>query len=248
MSRRDSTTDVGGDRSDGASAAARRRSATWVRWIEWFAWGAGLLLLAVWVAAWSHRTVSGANDIRKFREARLVYRSASVSTDSGSAAIGAPDPESVDFTLWSESRIRHYEQTLRENLDPPLALLRIPSIDLEVPVHDGVGELILNRAVGRIDGTARPGEPGNLGVAGHRDGFFRGLKDVRLGDEIELETLSATYHYRVDELLIVMPTDTEVLEPTAEPTITLVTCYPFYHVGSAPKRFIVRASLDRTSP
>jgi sortase A len=129
----------------------------------------------------------------------------------------------------------------------PLAVLRIPGIELEVPVLDGTDEVTLNRAVGWIPGTARPGEPGNLGIAGHRDGFFRGLKDLRLGDRIELETLTQNGVYVIDDLLIVDPEDTFVLEPTTSPAITLVTCYPFYHVGKAPRRYIVRANLAESA-
>jgi sortase A len=239
---------AGEKRASGPPAGPVSTTRPWLRRVERLALLAGLLLIAVYAAAWIHRTVSGRDDVERFREAQLALRNATEPEVPGSGPAGSSEPSAIDFTLWSESRIRHYEETLRERLDPPLALLRIPSIDLEVPVHDGEDELTLNRAVGRIDGTALPGEPGNLGIAGHRDGFFRGLKDVKPEDLIELETLSATYRYRVDELLIVDPTDTEVLDPTAEPAITLVTCYPFYYVGSAPRRFIVRATLADASP
>ena len=111
---------------------------------------------------------------------------------------------------------------------------------------DGTDNLTLNRAVGRIAGTARPGEPGNLGIAGHRDGFFRGLKDLAPGGELELETLDgAQLVYTVRDIWIVQPEDVHVLDPTPEPSLTLVTCFPFYHVGSAPERYIVRAVLGR---
>ncbi len=106
----------------------------------------------------------------------------------------------------------------------------------------GTDELTLNRAVGHIGGTAWPGDAGNVGIAGHRDGFFRGLKDIAIGDSIELMTLTRSEHYVVDDLLIVDPSETHVLKPTQEQMITLVTCYPFYYVGKAPQRFIVRAT------
>jgi len=112
----------------------------------------------------------------------------------------------------------------------------------------------LNRAVGHIEDTAKPGEKGNVGIAGHRDGFFRGLKDVVKGDTMELETTSGKETYRVDDIrivkpedvgvldpTIVKPEDVGVLDPTSEPVITLVACYPFYFVGHAPERYIVRA-------
>src|SRR6185503_18622734 len=99
----------------------------------------------------------------------------------------------------------------------------------------------LDRGVGHIEHTAAPRSDGNSGIAGHRDGFFRGLKDIGSGDAIELETLGEREVYRVDRMWIVDPTDVSVLDPTPTPSLTLVTCYPFYFVGSAPQRYIVRA-------
>jgi len=136
-----------------------------------------------------------------------------------------------------------YQETLFEEFDAPLAVLRIERLKIEVPVLPGTDEVTLNRGVGWIDGTAGPGSNGNFAVAGHRDGFFRSLKDIELGDDILVETLGGTHLYVVDDLTIVDPTDVWVLQPRATPTVTLVTCYPFYFAGSAPQRFIVRASL-----
>jgi len=127
----------------------------------------------------------------------------------------------------------------------PLAVLRIPKLHLAVPVLDGTDALTLNHAVGRITGTAWPGEPGNIGIAGHRDSFFRGLKDVKVGDAIELEMAGKTDTYIVDQIQIVTPHAVNVLLPRSAPSVTLVTCYPFYFVGSAPRRFIVHASLTQ---
>ena len=123
----------------------------------------------------------------------------------------------------------------------PLAVLRIPRLKLAVPILEGIGALVLDRGAGHIPDTARPGEPGNIGIAGHRDSFFRSLKDVKAGDEIELATRGARERYVVERTWIVDPDDVSVLEPTSAPSMTLVTCYPFYYVGSAPRRFIVRA-------
>jgi len=141
----------------------------------------------------------------------------------------------------AEDRIEEYEASLKHEFDPPLAVLRIPSIDLEVAVLAGTSELVLNRGVGHITGTPLPGDGGNVGIAGHRDGYFRGLKDIAEGDEIEMITLTGLERYAITDLFIVEPPDVWVLEPTEVPSITLVTCYPFYFVGSAPQRFIVRA-------
>lgn len=130
----------------------------------------------------------------------------------------------------------------------PLAVLRIPKIKLAVAVLEGTAESTLNRAVGHIETTALPGSDGNSGIAGHRDRFFRGLKDIRAGDLLELETLTSVDTYRVERTWIVDPHEVSVLDPTDSPSITLVTCYPFYFVGSAPQRFIVRAVRTHRVP
>lgn len=148
-----------------------------------------------------------------------------------------------DYSLWSPKRVEDYEASLQVSMNAPQALLRIPSLDLQVPVLDGIDELTLNRAVGRIPGTARPGGLGNVGIAGHRDGFFRVLKDISVGDEVELVTWRERFLYHVTEIDIVEKHDTTVLSGSDDSMITLVTCYPFYFVGHAPKRYIVRATL-----
>ena len=152
---------------------------------------------------------------------------------------------SPDRTLWSPERVRGFDESFSQQFAAaPLAILRIPRIELEVPVLAGTDELSLNRCVGHIEGTPRPGFSGNVGIAGHRDGFFRGLKDVSAGDVLELESPERTDHYRIESITIVSPDRVDVLAPTEVPTLTLVTCYPFYYIGSAPKRYIVRAALD----
>jgi len=151
-------------------------------------------------------------------------------------------PSNVDYRLWSPKRIKEYEASIAERNDGPLAVMRIPNLDIEAAVLPDSTDWALNRGLGWIEGTARPGDPGNVGVAGHRDGFFRGLKDIASGDTIELELPGRVEQYRVSGITIVKPEDVSVLEPTPEPTLTLVTCYPFYFVGSAPERFIVKAT------
>jgi sortase A len=98
--------------------------------------------------------------------------------------------------------------------------------------------------VGHIEGTAGPRDVGNVGIAGHRDGFFRVLKDIAPGDMVELALLDKVRHFRVERLSIVGPDDTWVLAPSTSSQLTLVTCHPFYFVGSAPRRFIVHAAAD----
>ena len=208
--------------------------------------GLGLLLIAVWAGIRLHGSLSERAEIRRFESAKKVIRSESPVRETAKPVI-LGSRRAADTSLWSPKRILAYEESLRAQVQPPLALLRIASIGLEVPVLDGTDDFTLNRAVGRIAGTARPGEFGNVGIAGHRDGFFRGLKDVHPGDPIELETLTGTQTYLVADIRIVSPDDVSVLESTAGPALTLVTCFPFYFVGDAPRRYIVRAVPARTA-
>jgi sortase A len=126
--------------------------------------------------------------------------------------------------------------------------LAIPRLNLAVMVREGADEGTLSRAVGHIPGTALPGKAGNVGLAGHRDTFFRALRNIHPDDTIELETTAGTYRYLVQSTRIVTPRDVSVLKASGGETLTLVTCYPFYYVGSAPKRFIVHAALIQEPP
>jgi sortase A len=147
-----------------------------------------------------------------------------------------------------ESQI-HYEEEHQESQPKPavklgdiLGRVDIPRLGISVAVLQGISSRILRVGVGHIEGTPLPGQTGNTGIAGHRDTFFRELKDVRKNDEIQLRTATVLLHYEVDWVKVVDPDDMTVLEPsTFGSTLTLVTCYPFYFIGSAPKRFVVRA-------
>ena len=147
----------------------------------------------------------------------------------------------VDMALWSPGRVKAYQAALQQETPPTLAILRIPRLKLEVPVYDGTTDAVLDLAAGRIEGTALPGTTGNVGIAAHRDGFFRVLKDLKEGDALVLDTPVAAEPYRVEWIRITSPDDVSVIDPTPGPAVTLVGCYPFYHVGPAPQRFIVRA-------
>jgi sortase A len=125
--------------------------------------------------------------------------------------------------------------------DGALGRIEIPRIGLNAMIMEGTGGRTLRRAVGHIPGTALLGKHGNAGIAGHRDTFFRPLRNVQHDDEITLTTLGGTYHYLVDSFQVVAPEDIQVLDDSGDTLLTLVTCYPFYFVGPAPKRFIVRA-------
>jgi sortase A len=191
--------------------------------------GVGIALCAAWVGARLHGEIGRRAGLREFEQAR-----------SRVAPTALPSTE-IDERLWSRKRVLAYRETLRREFPAPLAVLRIPRAKLEVPVLPGTDEMTLNRGVGWIENTTRPGETGNVGIAGHRDGFFRCLKDVAKGDVLTLETAMGPGEYVIDDIRIVSPQDVSVLDATPAPTVTLVTCYPFYFVGDAPRRYIVRA-------
>ena len=124
--------------------------------------------------------------------------------------------------------------------------LVIPRLNLRTMVREGTGETVLTVAAGHIPETALPGELGNVGVAGHRDTLFRGLKNIHRNDLIVFETPAGKYRYRVESTQIVKPEEVSVLRPGPFPELTLVTCYPFRYIGSAPQRFIVKARQVNT--
>jgi len=126
--------------------------------------------------------------------------------------------------------------------DEVLGLMDIPRLGLSVAVLQGTNSRMLRLGVGHIKGTPLPGELGNSGIAGHRDTFFRALEDVRRSDEIDFQTATGQFRYQVDWVKVVAPDDTSVLAPSTDAALTLVTCYPFYFVGPAPNRFVVRAT------
>lgn len=210
----------------------RRRTVVALKYLERGFVGAGCLLLAAYALAQTHAVVGQSQALEAFRLAQLEAQSASP------VAVGS----AVDTSLWAKGRIDAYKDSLAVNMGTPEGLLHIPAVDLTVPIFEGTAELNLSRGVGRIDGTSNIGEPGNIGIAGHRDGYFRSLKDVKVGDVIEVETLDQVVSYRIQNFLIVDPSDIEVLDQTSESILTLVTCYPFYFVGHAPQRYIVQAA------
>jgi sortase A len=186
----------------------------------------------------------------------------------GIVALGYSASVSVDALLFQNREAQRFAQELRpgvkyEKKDPrsesstnlrqqasregtAIASLEIPRIGLSTVVVEGVEDDDLRLAPGHIPGTALPGQPGNIGIAGHRDTFFRPLRLIHKDDVIALITPNEEDRYRVVSIQIVGPDDVGVLYPTSRDTLTLVTCYPFYYLGAAPKRFIVRAERDKT--
>lgn len=129
-----------------------------------------------------------------------------------------------------------------------LGRLDAPSVKLSTAVLEGSDDATLSRGSGHIEDTPFPGQPGNVGIAGHRDTTFRALRRIHIGDALEFKTADRLYRYRISKTWIVGPDDVYVLDPTPRPALTLVTCYPFEFVGHAPNRFIVRADLVGEEP
>lgn len=189
----------------------------------------GLLFLAVLcfmyfgASIWSSHSNAQA-DVNEFQARRMLTTS------------------QPSYQNWSRSRIRHFEAASANSASAPMAVLKIPAVSIEAPVYPHTNADALELGIEHVRGTAGIDQQGNIGLAAHRDGFFRGLKDIAIGDELELTTLSAQYRFRVESTEIVEPDDVGVLRPSNAHKLTLVTCYPFYYVGSAPQRFIVHAT------
>jgi sortase A len=126
--------------------------------------------------------------------------------------------------------------------------IQIPRLRLKAIVAEGTSPRVLRRAVGHIPYTAMPGETGNIGLAGHRDSFFRALREIRGGDVVILRTMTQQFRYEVQSTRVVSPADTSVLSRSPTTELTLVTCFPFDYIGSAPNRFVVRARRINQSP
>jgi sortase A len=223
-----------------------------LRVAEALAWTIGLLLIGTYFAIRTHQASVAKERLRRFEQQR-----ARLATPATPVATPAPMPEALrtlswgtpDQLLWSHERMKAW--TLASSVpaaEAPLAVLKIPKINLEVPVLEGTDDPALDYGAGHIAGTALPGQAGNIGIAGHRDGFFRGLKDIVPGDAIDLETARGSEAFVVENIWLVDPDDVWVLDDTPAEALTLVTCYPFYFVGSAPRRYIVRATRAPSAP
>jgi len=193
-----------------------------LRWIE-----RGLLTAGVVLGAWCAAVLVEARFHQVVPVAPLVVTQTAVPVlpgDSGSSAriTAAPSAPAAGAVI---------------------AKLEAPSVQMTTTVLEGSDDATLSRGAGHIEDTPFPGQPGNIGIAGHRDTVFRPLRRIKIGDPLALTTADRTYHYRISKTLIVGPDDVYVLDPTDRPTVTLVTCYPFDFIGHAPKRFIVQAEL-----
>lgn len=217
-----------------------------LRWIERTCWVAGISLFAVYFGVRIDGEMQRRQAVASFVASSPPARSAARVITAGRAERSNPRRayREPGMAHWSRGRKNSYGRAAGfadRTPDLPVAILRIPSVDLEVPVYAVLDERNLNRGAALVKGTTPPDGTGNTAIAAHRDGYFRALEHVVLGDLLTVQTLSRLRKYRVTELEIVKPENTAPLRATALPVVTLVTCYPFYFVGGAPRRYIVRA-------
>ena len=216
------------------------------RWAQRALLFAGSFFVGVYLIAMAHSRIMSHLAIEEVRASQAA--SQATNSESASATGKISEIPTPDFSLWSPARVTQFKSALAQHGALAVGILRVPKEHIEAPIFEGTDDLTLNKGVGHIAGTDVIGGGGNTGIAGHRDGFFRGLKDIKVGDKIEIETSSKPLVYVVDRVVIVDPQDVSVLQERGRPELTLVTCYPFYVLGSAPKRFIVKAKLVQGDP
>ena len=221
-------------------------------WLEKLLLACGLTCIAIWAVSWLGTAVFQSWQSYAF-ECRLRGDSptfASYAIDRGRRLIAAEEawcgikseaPASPAVPPPVPPAVRRAAAPLAVPRDGLIGRLVIPRLGLGAMVREGAGERTLALALGHIPGTALPGQNGNVGVAGHRDTLFRSLHSIEKNDRIEFQTLAGNYDYQVESVQVVKPEDVAVLAPGPYPELTLVTCYPFYYVGAAPDRFIVKA-------
>lgn len=219
------------------SSSSRKRS-HWI-WIERILLLAGILCLGIYAWAWFDARFYEQEQDRLLKQA---------------IAAGPPPPVRGTHAAAETDSFESLRNSAEKEKKPPVRVedgeligrIQVPRLGVSAILMEGVGKKALRRGAGHIPDTAMPSEEaGNVGIAAHRDSFFRGLKDIQEDDTIELTTLEGTFRYTVEWIKIVKPDDVSVLAPTEDAALTLVTCYPFYYVGSAPERFIVRAHRIR---
>ncbi len=209
-----------------------RQSSTY-RWIEIALWSVGIVLLGTALMQTVFRWNYQAQQTRALEErgsaivavAPVVQPLPSIETEKPEAPVQEP-----------------VKRKKTKVVEPAFARIEIPRLGVSAIVEEGTDEKTLARAVGLVDGSARPGELGNMVLAGHRDTFFRPLRKVRVNDRIRMVVPPNTYEYEVTAVRVVEPEETSVLASRGVEELTLVTCYPFRFVGPAPERFIVSAA------
>jgi len=210
------------------------RAAPFLRWSRYLSLGVGVPLLGYCGFVLLDARLYETYQSRRFHQALK-----SLTPSSGGAE--NLHPSSLPAAEAESNPTRTKSPGIAGRGDSPLGRIEISAIGLDAMIMEGTDAKTLRRAVGHISGTPLPGQQGNVAIAGHRDTFFRALRNIRENDEITLTTLAGCYGYRVDSIKVVEPDDMAVLDNANSAILTLVTCYPFYFVGPAPKRFIVRA-------
>ena len=204
-----------------------------IRWAQYLFAVVGVLALSYCAVVLIHRWAFQAYQTWRFERA---LKDAQPSEGANPRSAASPNSSQEEA-----ARERAESSVLNVVAGSPLGRIEIASIGLGAMITEGIDGKNLRLAVGHIPCTALPGQHGNVGLAAHRDTFFRGLRNIHKDDEITLTTLHGTYRYLVDTTQVVEPADVGVLAATPNDVLTLVTCYPFYFVGPAPKRFIVRS-------
>ena len=209
----------------------------------------GISLVLYAFTSWA----SGQLDNKLAAEAFESHRILAVAEMNSPAATSAASPPNMilpgegtstgtDLVDWSAKRIAAWRETFDDNGPEAFAMLSVPSAGINVPVFRGADDRNLNAGAALIKGTDEPGiDYGNTGIAGHRDGFFRGLQNVKIGEPITINANGEVLSYRISDISIVDPANIDTLLPQQNEVVTLVTCYPFYFVGNAPQRYVVQA-------
>lgn len=227
------------------------RRAQLLRVLEMLCWGLGLALLGYASLLKLHEAQASEAGLQAFALAAAAGDSPAFTIGASASPAEPLDLEqlqTVDKSLWSKKRVAQFAEISKTDKDMPLAILRIDDLKILVPIYADASDFNLNRGAGWIEATAGLDERGNIGIAAHRDSFFRALKDAKKGQKISLQTLQGTRHFTLAKIQVIDPADVSVLEATSDTRLTLVTCYPFYHVGSAPQRYIVTATEDISAP
>lgn len=207
-------------------------------------WLVGVIILGYYGSSQFIKSAQAEIDIAQFHQSQNYTLTDSKSTKADRLSFETKlelDETPANFSLWSKSAKDKY-QKLSKN-EAPIAIMEIERLSMKVPIFQGASDDNMDRGAGWVSHTAFFDEPdGNIGIAGHRDSWFRSLKDVQIGDTISVQTNSGTELYTVFQTKIVKPNNVDVLRFTPSKQLTLVTCYPFYFLGDAPERFIVMAN------
>lgn len=211
--------------------------------IEWSFYALGIALMLSFVYAKAHSSMSSELALQNFNKQSAIEINKEI-TVKPSSSNSIENFTLPNHTTWSQGRIDDYKSIISTTKKKAVAQLFIKDISLTVPIFESTDDEALNIGIGRVEGSGTINGDGNLVLAGHRDSFFRGLGNLSVGSIVELKTIKGDVnHYRVTNSFITTPNDVTVLDDSEQSELTLITCYPFYFIGSAPQRYIVKAKL-----